>query len=248
MIIKGLEVFSKYFSLYPDCYCLIGGTALSLIYQERGLPFRATKDLDVVVLLNLKSPAFIKKIIAFVQEGAYAKGTVSENHCSFRFSNPKEGYPRTIELFTKEQAIGLSLAKNLEHLNLDQEVSFSAIVLDPVYYDYIASNTKQGTPSYISDYSIVPLKAKAYLGNKELFKKGVKGIDEKTYRKHAYDIIRFIFVFEENPIVLPPAIKEDCRLFLEAIETETLDFGAIVGDPGFDREHFVQRFRADYLN
>jgi hypothetical protein len=44
--------FKTYFADHGDHYVLIGGAACDLLFTDAGLPFRATKDLDIVYLLN----------------------------------------------------------------------------------------------------------------------------------------------------------------------------------------------------
>ena len=50
--IPGLDTFIDFFKGYEDHYVLIGGAACSLWLKEQGLPFRATKDLDLVVIVE----------------------------------------------------------------------------------------------------------------------------------------------------------------------------------------------------
>lgn len=53
---RGLEHFKTWFADYQDKYILIGGTAASLVMEDVGLQFRATKDLDLVLTVELLSP------------------------------------------------------------------------------------------------------------------------------------------------------------------------------------------------
>ena len=48
-MVKGLGLFKEHFRPYTDRYVLIGGTACDLAFEEAGLSFRATKDLDIVL-------------------------------------------------------------------------------------------------------------------------------------------------------------------------------------------------------
>ena len=45
-MVKGLDVFRKFFATHAGEYVLIGGTAASLAMEEAGLEFRSTKDLE----------------------------------------------------------------------------------------------------------------------------------------------------------------------------------------------------------
>jgi len=249
MKVRGMETFGRYFSSFDECYCLIGGAALSLINEKRGGWSRASKDLDVVVLLKGETPDFIRRLISFVKEAAYQQLSVSPNGCSYRFSDTgKKEFPEEIELFTKEQGIGRSLRGNLQHLSLNAEVSFSSIVLDSVYYDYIAENREKDVVTYIRDYAIVPLKAKAYLENKALFDQKTPNIHEETYKKHARDVIRFVEDFPVKKILLPDPIKVDCHRFLDAIKTAPFTIEEISGNSAYHLEDFARLFTEDFLS
>jgi hypothetical protein len=47
-MVNGLERFKQYFAPYINQYVLIGGVACSVLMEEAGLDFRATKDLDII--------------------------------------------------------------------------------------------------------------------------------------------------------------------------------------------------------
>lgn len=50
---EGLETFKQYFQEYEDHYVLIGGAACDVIFSEEdGSSFRATKDLDMVLIVE----------------------------------------------------------------------------------------------------------------------------------------------------------------------------------------------------
>ncbi|RYH24746.1 MAG: hypothetical protein EON54_24475, partial [Alcaligenaceae bacterium] len=57
-MVRGLDIFQERFAPYVDQYVLIGGTASSLVMEDAGLEFRATKDLDIVMHVKALTPAF----------------------------------------------------------------------------------------------------------------------------------------------------------------------------------------------
>lgn len=59
-MVNGLEHFRKHFAPYVDQYVLIGGTACTVIMQEAGLDFRATKDLDIVLYVEALHENFVR--------------------------------------------------------------------------------------------------------------------------------------------------------------------------------------------
>lgn len=53
-MVKGIDIFKEYFREYRDNYVLIGGVACDIAMSASGLNFRATKDLDIVLLILFK--------------------------------------------------------------------------------------------------------------------------------------------------------------------------------------------------
>lgn len=51
-MVKGLDIFREHFKGFEDRYVLIGGTASSIVMEEAGADFRATKDLDIVLCIE----------------------------------------------------------------------------------------------------------------------------------------------------------------------------------------------------
>ncbi len=54
-MVKGLDLFREKFRAHTEQYALIGGAACDLIMEEAGLAFRATKDLDIVLIVEAMS-------------------------------------------------------------------------------------------------------------------------------------------------------------------------------------------------
>ncbi|MCR3955520.1 MAG: hypothetical protein NUK57_04430 [Gudongella sp.] len=51
-MVHGLEKFKEYFKNHTSQYVFIGGTACDIIMDDLGATFRATKDLDMVLILG----------------------------------------------------------------------------------------------------------------------------------------------------------------------------------------------------
>lgn len=51
-MVKGIEVFRKYFAEFADQYVLIGGAACDISFGNSDIAFRATKDLDMVLIVE----------------------------------------------------------------------------------------------------------------------------------------------------------------------------------------------------
>lgn len=102
-MVNGLEYFKKHFSPYVDQYVLIGGTACTVIMQEAGLDFRATKDLDIVLYVEALHENFVKAFWQFIDEGGYKnKQHSTSKDIFYRFSSPNSrDYPAMLELFSR---------------------------------------------------------------------------------------------------------------------------------------------------
>lgn len=70
-MIKGFEVFKNHFAGYEDEYVIIGGAACDIISTDLGLDFRATKDFDLVLIVEALTKNFIDDFWKFIREGGY---------------------------------------------------------------------------------------------------------------------------------------------------------------------------------
>lgn len=87
--IQGLYKFRDFFQKYTDNYVLIGGTACSILFDEIGENFRATKDLDVVLIVENISTEFGQAFWEFIKEANYNGIETGETQRQFyRFRNP----------------------------------------------------------------------------------------------------------------------------------------------------------------
>jgi hypothetical protein len=67
-ILERVKSLKEWFHGYEDNYLIIGGTACSLILNEQGEVFRATKDVDVVLILEVMSADFGHRFWEYVVE------------------------------------------------------------------------------------------------------------------------------------------------------------------------------------
>ncbi|NOX87541.1 MAG: hypothetical protein GXO77_00820 [Calditrichaeota bacterium] len=102
-MVKGLELFKTFFKDFADNYILIGGAACDVLFTQAGLPFRATKDLDIVLVFEALDADFVKQFWEFVKSGGYQVQQKSESQKRYyRFLRPKqEEYPAQLELFAR---------------------------------------------------------------------------------------------------------------------------------------------------
>ena len=88
---RGIDKFKERFAGHDGEYVLIGGGACDLLFGEAGQDFRATKDLDLVLLVEALTPEFGRVFWDFVKEGGYENRQKSSGKPQFyRFSKPED--------------------------------------------------------------------------------------------------------------------------------------------------------------
>lgn len=224
-MVKGLATFKEHFAPYRDKYMLIGGTACMLVMEEAGLDFRATKDLDIVLLVEALNNEFVSAFWEFIKLGGYQNRQKSTGKQIFyRFDTPNnKDFPAMLELFSRiPDNVNLDIGGHLTPIPLNEAAtSLSAILLDESYYHFIHSvkREKNGLP-VVGVEGLIPLKAKAWL-ELNAMKNANEAIDEKNIRKHKYDVFRLYQLLSSNEqISLPLSIKNDLRNFITHIEKD----------------------------
>lgn len=222
-MVNGLEHFKKHFTPYVDQYVLIGGTACTVIMQEAGLDFRATKDLDIVLYVEALHENFVRAFWQFVEEGGYKnKQHSTSKEIFYRFSSPSHrDYPAMLELFSRiPDSVKLSGQGHLTPIPIDEAIaSLSAILLDESYYHFIHDGklTVDGL-SILNASHLIPIKARAHIDLADRKKKG-ENIDDRDIRKHKNDIFRlFQLLSPDTRINLPPSIQNDFKAFLNEMK------------------------------
>ena len=57
-MVDGIESFRDAFKDLSDCYTVIGGAACDILMSEQGVEFRATHDIDMILILEDKKKEF----------------------------------------------------------------------------------------------------------------------------------------------------------------------------------------------
>lgn len=60
-MVNGFTKFKEKFQSFENQYVIIGGTACDLIMENEELPFRATKDIDIVLIVESITVEFRKQ-------------------------------------------------------------------------------------------------------------------------------------------------------------------------------------------
>ncbi|MDR1511912.1 MAG: hypothetical protein LBS56_00290 [Propionibacteriaceae bacterium] len=72
-MVFGLEKFARHFEGYEHNHVLIGGTACELVLANLGQPFRATKDLDIVLVAETIDAGYVARFLNFVALGSTSR-------------------------------------------------------------------------------------------------------------------------------------------------------------------------------
>lgn len=227
-MIRGFENFKEWFVGYEECYVIIGGTACELLMTSYDMDFRATKDIDLVIILEALTPEFAKLFWEYVVNAGYEHKDKSTGETQFyRFSKPKSyEFPTMIELFSrKTNQVILPEEAVLTPIPMDEEVSsLSAILLNEAYYQFLRSGhiMLNGVTILDTPY-LIPFKMKAWL---DLSKRKFNGekIDRKSIQKHKYDVFRLSELLgTTTKIKTGNAISSDIRQFLSEMRSEDID-------------------------
>ena len=188
-MVTGIESFKEWFKGNESQYAIIGGTACDILMTEEGLDFRATKDIDLVLIIEAVDAAFGRKFWDYVKQAGYEHRNKSSGVPQFyRFSHPTSNrYPAMIELFTRKlDAIQLPDDAVLTPLPMDEDISsLSAILLDDDYYEFLKQGkvTVDGVTVLDAAY-LIPFKTKAWMDLTDRKAAG-EHVDSKNIKKHA---------------------------------------------------------------
>lgn len=227
-MVTGIEKFKEHFSGFEGMYSLIGGVACGLLMDDSGLDFRATKNFDIVLIIEAMNAGFGKAFWDFIAEGGYSiKEKNSGEPEFFRFKDPTDkDYPKEIELFSrKSNVLTYSPDDRLTPIHISDEISsLSAILLNDEYYDFLKSGLVLLLGIQVLNYThIIPFKAKAWLDLKKRKENG-ESIDRKNVLKHKRDVFRLSQLITENDSVdLPAEIKKDMSEFISGMENDDID-------------------------
>ncbi len=227
-MVTGIDKFKEYFAQYEDNYIIIGGTACDMIEENAGQIPRATKDIDIILVVEALSPEFVKRFWEFVRAGDYStrqRGNGENEY--FRFLKPQtKGFPLQVELFARKPDV-LQIAEDtvLTPIPVDEDLSsLSAILMNEEYYDFTMEHSHTfETIRLANTESLVCLKAKAYIDLTQRKANG-EAIDEKNIRKHRSDIFRLAATLGEDTLFeLPVGIQTDLNLFGKMVSSSIPD-------------------------
>lgn len=229
--IRGLRLFGEHFQDHRDQYVLIGGVASWITMDEAGEGFRATKDLDIVLIIEALSSEFVSRFWGFIKAGGYEiRQTGGGRPIFYRFQKPDdENYPVQIELFSRSpEEMEPPKDAQVTSIPTDEGVSsLSAILLDDNYYSFLRDGLQRTELlSYIGADRLIPFKMNAWL---DLSARKAAGdqIDSRVVNKHRNDVIRLSGQLTEEAIAVPDSIQADMKSFLARLPDEQIDLKSL---------------------
>lgn len=247
---QGIEKFKEYMSGFQSHYVVIGGLATVLTLEERNLPARATKDVDMIVICQPEAKQYMKRFWEFIKAGGYKLWKSDENkdtHPSFyRFVKPKSReFPAQIELFSKvPEYVEMPEDVHIVHIPMEGYTSsFSAIIMDEAYYDFAVTHSEIiDDIRILKPEALIVLKAVAYNENLRRKEKG-EVVDQRNIDKHKKDVYRLAYVFNGSErFEVNDIIKEQLRIFVGEVEKNPIDGKNMMrgqGIPAMGMEDFV---------
>lgn len=247
-MVKGFDRFIEQFREYPDCYTIIGGAACDILMSEANMSFRATRDIDMILIFEEKAPEFTKAFWDFIKEGGYKCGWKNNPDIHFyRFTEPKPGYPVQIELFSRLPEYHIEQAEGIIPIHIDDDVSsLSAIVLNDEYYNFMIQGRRVvDDAAVLSAEYIIPFKMFARL---DLNRRKADGghVNGKDLIKHKNDVFRLLpIVRTDSKIPTEGKVRDNTARFIQETNTQEIRTEQL-GLP-FDKETALQLLENIYL-
>ena len=232
-MVNGIEIFRARFKAFTGDLTLIGGAACDEWFTAQGLEFRATKDLDIVVMIEELKPAFIAAMRAFVAEAQYETNERSPGiPILYRFTKPaRKEFPYKLELCSRNQK-DFELAEGQLAIPISAELgkhSLSALLLDDDYYHLIQTHHDVRDGLWVANAtSLIPLKAHAWFNLTKAKSEG-EAIDAKNILKHRNDVFRLAGTLPDTVgPELSPQIIDKLNRFLITFPENSPDWQAIL--------------------
>jgi hypothetical protein len=250
-MVRGIEKFKEYFTGYESNYIVIGGTACDILGENAGLTPRATKDIDMILIVEALTANFVKRFWEFVKAGQYeTRQRGNGKHEYFRFLKPQTAdFPFQIEIFARKPDV-LEIAEDtrLTPIPISEDLSsLSAILMNSDYYHFILEHSSIENGMRLANIeSLIVLKAKAFIDLSDRKANG-ETIDEKNIRKHKNDVFRLATMLTEtDSFPLSAEIQNDIDDFCRKVSRFLPDnaFFKLIGVPVKPKDVFDLLCRA----
>jgi len=227
-MVIGLDKFKEYFEQYTDSYIIIGGTACDIIIDEAGFTPRATKDIDIILIVEVLEASFFVKFWEFINDGKYQVREKSNLERQFyRFKEPQNTeFPWQVELFSKiPDVLDIPEHSRYTPIPIDEDItSLSAILMNEDYYQLTINGSILKDGARIAKLeTLICLKARAYNDLKAAKDSG-ENIDSRKIKKHKTDIFRLAVMLTRNDqFELPVSIKGELQEFVNKVKDDLPD-------------------------
>lgn len=230
-MVTGLNKFREYFADDTDKYVLIGGAACDTVFGSNDVVFRATKDLDMVLIVEALTPEFGKQFWQFIEDGGYEhRSTTSGKPRFFRFTDPKNPeFPKMIELFARTE-FELREPNILTPVHIDDDIaSLSGILLDKDYYNILLKGKIViNKLSVLRPEYLILFKAKAYMDLKAKRDAG-EPVHSSEFKKHKKDVLRItVEMAIEKTKDLPASVLKDITAFISGLDSDPFDVNTLL--------------------
>ncbi|ENP3611606.1 hypothetical protein ACDC01_004623 [Salmonella enterica] len=216
----GQDFLSNYLGSYTNDYVLIGGNACVLNFEKIKVEFRATADLDIVLIVDNENDKFYAHLCNYLVENGYTGGLYrckENDSCAYRFTlkgPQKVERPKIIELFSKKPDYfdaDKSEKLHITPIETEEGISnLSAILLDDEVYNFVIKHKcKIDNVSTVNLHCLFGLKSIAWHNNEVLYSEGK--VKEVNVYKHPADMVRIATVLEENTYSYPKTIFESIQ-------------------------------------
>lgn len=257
-MVRGLEEFRDYFVGYEANYVIIGGAACEVHEENYAQKPRATKDIDIILVVEALSADFVAKFWEFIKAAGYGdknKGEgkdATQKHEYYRFKNPVDDkFPFQIELFSRK--VGLINFPDDFHITpipVDDDLSsLSAILMNEAYYDFTIAHSIMVDGVHIANIeSLICLKCKAFL---EMVERKEAGdfIDGRHIAKHKKDVFRLAAMLAPaDRFILPMSLFNDIKIFCEKVRNDlpNADFFKSAGLKGVSGEGLLESLKNSF--
>lgn len=207
-MVTGFDVFREAMSQFADNFVVIGGTACDVSLANTGRTRHATKDIDIIVIVENLTAEFINAFWRFIKQAGYRIGKRENSvgnsvYALYRFNRPeREGYPWQIELLARQSDLLDDSALKIEPLKLeDSQYCLSAIVMDDDLYHFVVQHSESREGLRMADeYALVCMKMVAYQNMKQDKELGLS-VDENDIKKHRRDVFNLLATGKMNDSV-----------------------------------------------
>ena len=228
---KITNTLQSFLGAHKNNYFIIGGHAAAYNLSLQDLPFRKTKDFDIVIVSEATSEDFCKDLVSLLISGGYKHSYKSsiKKRVAYRFESPANiGYPEIIEFFVREGVHSQSLDNRFAKLDIViDDDKLSAMVLNQEIYEFALKHLVEiNELMFVDKPCLIALKSYAYFENLKLFREGK--VSSNSYKKHLRDILRIIGSMTEIDLKkindLPIQLKESMEKIIEELTVSKQQF------------------------